>query len=83
MGFKISGDSTTSVLSEVGVAISDSAGYGNVIFSTVHYANIYIIVSSYEGSSNCYVISKNSSGFSFGTSSPNQKISYKVISVSP
>jgi hypothetical protein len=83
MGYRVLGDSIGNLVTETGFATSDSAGQGSVSFSTTHYTNIYVIVSAYEDSSNCFITSQNSLGFSFETSTPNQKISYKAISVSP
>jgi hypothetical protein len=83
MGYRVLGDTIGALVTETGTATSDPNGYGNVLFSESHYSNIFVIVSSLENSSNCFVITKNNLGFSFGTSIPNQKISYKAISVSP
>lgn len=83
MGYKITNDNIASLITETGTATSNEEGLGSVIFTTPHNPNVYIIVSSIEDSTNCYVINKTVSGFTFGTSSPFKKISYKVISVSP
>jgi len=82
MGYRIPLDSTASIITESGTSTSDENGYGTVVFTVSHNPNINIIISS-EEASNCFLISKNALGFTFGTSSPFKKISYKAISVSP
>jgi hypothetical protein len=83
MGYKITSDNIASLVTEIGVTTSDGSGLGSVIFTASHNPDVYIVLSSIEDSTNCYVISKTVSGFTFGTSAPFKKISYKVISVSP
>lgn len=82
MGFRIPLDNMANVITEFGTSISGEDGTGVVTFTAAHNSNVNIIISS-EEATNCYVISKNSLGFTFGTSSPLKKISYKAISVSP
>ena len=83
MGYRIPNDSMSNLVTESGVATSDANGEGSIIFTTSHNPNVYIVLSSEDDSTNCYIINKTTVGFSFGTSSPFKKISYKVISVSP
>ena len=82
MSNRIPLDTIGSVVTEIGTAMSNEDGYGTVVFTSAHNSNINIIISS-EDSSNCFLINKNSLGFTFGTSSPMKRISYKAISVSP
>jgi hypothetical protein len=83
MAYKITNNDVASLVTEVGIATSNEDGLGSVVFTEAHNPNVYIVLSSIEDSTNCYVISKTISGFTFGTSAPVKKISYKVISVSP
>jgi hypothetical protein len=77
---RFSGDQVTDLITETGEAISDDDGAGYVLLLGSHYSVVTVIVSSLESSVNSFVLSANSAGFAFGTSSPNSKITYKAIS---
>lgn len=74
------GDKVTDLVTETGDSISDGSGFGSVTFSGTHYTVVTVIISPLESDVSAFVLESNSSGFSFGTSSPNSKITYKVIS---
>ena len=74
------GDRVTDLVTETGDAVSDADGAGYVAFSGTHYIVVTVIISPMESSVSAFVLSSDNAGFSFGTSSPNSKITYKVIS---
>ena len=70
----------SNIVVESGQSVSDSTGTGSVSFSMLHYSNINIVISPIENSCVVFLLTKSSSGFTFGTSAPNVKVEYKAIS---
>jgi len=74
------GDSITDLMTEVGTAVTDSTGQVVVNYSVVHYSNINILLTPDDDSFNIFLINKIASGFTAGSSVPERRFTYKVIS---
>ena len=74
------GDSITDLVTEVGTATTDSTGQIVVNYSITHYSNINILLTPDDDSFNIFLINKITSGFTVGSSVPERRFTYKVIS---
>lgn len=75
------GDSITDLITEIGSAISDSSGQIFINYSTAHYSNVNILLTPDDDSYNVFIINKTTSGFTVGTSVPDKRFIYKIISM--
>jgi hypothetical protein len=74
------GDSITDLITETGTAVTDSNGQFTVNYSAAHYSNVNILLTPDDDSFNIFLINKIASGFTVGSSVPERRFTYKVIS---